>query len=208
VDESFDAEMRFKFGCVIHSFDPLIEAERFKKIRQLSSALSKNSIKLKVDEKWTFYKLGLTGEVKKEKTGNEFKFGDLLYFEQILDLTATRGKVVDVVKIDIEEAEVAFLQTMDMDYFCKYVKQFVIETHLAMPADLIYKLEKCFYLFHRDARFMLSGRGAATGWLSEWQMPEFQLDLKIFKNELELAKVLFTRGELYFVNLNFLLHNK
>jgi hypothetical protein len=44
-----------------------------------------------------------------------------------------------------------------------------------------------------------------TGWLTEWQKPGgYLLNLSYFKNEMDLAAALFTRGEIYFVNWNFL----
>ncbi len=129
----------------------------------------------------------------------------MLNFDQILDMTKTRNKIVDVFKIDIEGPEKGVIETMDIDYFCKYVKQFMIETHPGFPPDLIYKLERCFYLFHRDSRLFLESIRGPTGWLTEWQKTGgFSLNLSLFKNEVELSKFLFTKGELYFVNLNFL----
>jgi hypothetical protein len=195
--------MNSKYGCTVNSFDPFVETLKFKFYRQSNPSLEK-SVKVPINSKHTFYKLGITGnETKKEL--QQIKLGDMLNFNQILDLTESRYKVIDVFKIDIEGPEVGVIASMDMDYFCKYVKQFVVETHKNMPGGLLFKLEKCFYLFHRDHRFMLKRLRGRTGWLTEWQNPGgFLLNLSYFKNEIDLATTLFTRGELYFVNQIFL----
>jgi hypothetical protein len=107
--------------------------------------------------------------------------------------------------MDIESAEVGFVKSIDMDYFCKYVKQFVIEVHSNEPADLLFKLEKCFLMFHRDQRFFCEGPTGPSGILTEWQKPGgYLLNLNRFKNETDLAAALFMMGELYFINGNFL----
>ena len=89
------------------------------------------------------------------------------------------------------------------DLLCKYVKQMAVETHSwlynhTINYQVISRLEKCFRLYRRDQRFY------ETLAQTEWQMPMFNLNLKKFKDEIELAKWLFTYGELYFVNINFL----
>jgi hypothetical protein len=198
--------MNQKFGCIVHSFDPYIEHSRYQAIRQSNSALA-TAVKLPVNLRHTFYKLGLKAS-ESDLDLNKIKLGDMLNFNQILDLTESRNKVIDVFKIDIEGPEVSFLQSMDVDYFCKYVKQFVIESHEIMPRDLMYKLEKCFYLFHRDPRFFTGNWFGPTGALTEWQKPDgYLLNLTRFTNENDLAVALYTIGELYFINLNFL-HQK
>ena len=43
-----------------------------------------------------------------------------------------------------------------------------------------------------------------TGFMTEFQSPRtFKIELKPFINELDLANFLFTTGELYFINKNF-----
>jgi hypothetical protein len=201
-DDSFDVEMNKGFGCEVHSFDPFNEQTKYQAIRRSNAALA-TAVKLPVGPKHTFYKIGISGN--ESANLNQIKIGDMLTFDRILDLTATRDKIIDVFKIDIEGPEVGVLKTMDVDYFCKHVKQFVIETHENMPGNLLFKLEKCFYLFHRDPRFFIDFPAGPTGVLTEWQRPKgFLLNLNRFKNENDLATVMYTMGELYFVNLNFL----
>ena len=90
-------------------------------------------------------------------------------------------------------------------YICtKYVKQIAIETHpqekqvtLISGYKIIRNLEVCFRLFRRDHRFMWDEKG-------EWQLDDYKLPIKRFKDEVDLARILFFAGELYFVNINFL----
>jgi len=115
--------------------------------------------------------------------------------------------------MDTEEAEINFLKTLDMNYACKYFKQFVLETHfysnqkkeIWKAYKLMKKLEVCFSLFHRDTRFFVYDTWGDTGHMSEFQNPNlFKLEMKEYESELELALKMFTTGELYFINRNFL----
>jgi hypothetical protein len=132
----------------------------------------------------------------------------MISFDEMLTLTGERNKVIDVFKIDIDDGEVSFFEHLDVDYFCKYVKQFVIETHVAFNSVArrqLGKLEKCFFLFHRDTRFYMKEESGPTGWIIEFQNPKgFQLEITKFKDEMEIAEYMFNMGELYFANLNFL----
>jgi hypothetical protein len=202
-DESFDLEMNQNHDCLVHLFDPFIEADRFVKIRNANKDLSQ-SVKISVNSKLTFYRHGITSRTAKLNL-NTLKPPDLVDFDHILDMTNSRNKVIDVFKMDIEDAEVGVVESIDMDYFCKYVKQFVLETHLKMPRQLLYKIEKCFYLSHRDQRFFELSDHGPTGYITEWQKnAPHMIDIKKYANELDLATFMFTTGELYFVNLNFL----
>jgi hypothetical protein len=200
-DESFDQEINKNHGCKVHSFDPFVETPRFKLVR--NSTKSWDSVQLEINSQWMFYRLGIAGHTSVPRI-DHLKFKDMLNFNQILDMTNSRNKVIDVFKIDVEGAETGVLETLDMDYFCRYVKQFVIETHSEATSELLYKLEKCFYLFHRDSRLFLQYRVGPTGYLTEWQLPDgFMLNMSLFRDEVDMARSLFTKGELYFVNLNF-----
>jgi hypothetical protein len=119
-DESFDLEMNNNYGCHVHSFDPDVIAPRFKTLRAAQGSNSDMSVE--VNKKWHFYSLGLTA-VPIPNNRN------LLTIEQIYDLTGTRNKVIDIWKMDIEGNERAVFENLDMDYVCKYVKQFMFETH-------------------------------------------------------------------------------
>ena len=54
-DYSFDLEMNRDFGCSVFSFDPIVEADIFSKIRSSNNNLAQ-SVQIKVNPKWTFYK--------------------------------------------------------------------------------------------------------------------------------------------------------
>jgi hypothetical protein len=91
----------------------------------------------------------------------------------------------------------------------------MLETHAPGPRppekepikylSILMKLDKCFSLFYRHTRFFIKEGPSAKGWDSEWQIDGgFSLDIKRFKNELEIAAFMFTYGELYFVNERFI----
>ena len=131
-------------------------------------------------------------------------------YENILNHLSLHGKTIDILKIDIEFAEYPTLEHIlntNPDLLCKYVKLIAIEIHPNPNSDadhtsaykLFHRLELCFRLFKRDQRFFFNDNA-----MTEWQVKNFQINLNRFKNELELAKWLFTYGELYFVNINFL----
>ena len=112
-----------------------------------------------------------------------------------------------------EKAEISFLDSLDLNYACKYIKQFVLETHFLSNTkkeiwkayNLVKKLETCFSLFHRDTRFFMHDTWGETGHMTEFQNPNsFKLEIKEFESELELSLKMLATGELYFINRNFL----
>ena len=120
--------------------------------------------------------------------------------------------------MDIENGEWEFLVNLDVDYMCKYVKQFMLETHtpqvnpnvfnlnLEQALRVMRKLERCFLLYHRDTRFYRDfGQGTYAVWKTEFQEPiTYKIDLNEFKSELKIIDFMVTYGELYFVNKEFL----
>ncbi len=214
-DESFDREMNNNFGCQIESFDPFIENNFFLNLRARDNNL-KDAVTLKVNDKWRFHRIGLVGDLKSVK--NENKIGWMARLDQILNYTELNNKIIDIFKMDIENGEWEFLLNVNVDYLCKYVKQFMLETHtpeinlnvfnvpLEGALKLMRSLEKCFLLFHRDTRFYKDGKVGKYGfWKTEFQEPiEYKIPLNEFKNELEIIDFMVTYGELYFVNKNYL----
>ena len=134
------------------------------------------------------------------------KIKDLISLDNLLEISGLKNKVVDVFKMDIEGPEKEIINNMDMDYACKYFKSMVFETHTNSKfADLV-KLEKCFRLFFRSTRFFAGDSSGPTGHLTEYQNPNgWSLNIAKYGNELGLAEFMFTSGELYFVNINFVL---
>ena len=203
------------YKCQIESFDPFIEATRFENIRNSNQNL-KNEVTLKVNDKWKFHRIGLVGDIKSVK--NENQIGWMARLDQILNYTQLHNKVIDIFKMDIENGEWEFLLNVNVDYLCKYVKQFMMETHtsdiipkaksvpLKVALKLMRNLEKCFLLFHRDTRFYKDGKVGKYGfWKTEFQEPiEYQIPLKEYRDELQIIDFMVTYGELYFINKNFL----
>lgn len=204
-DFSFDKEMNEVYGCSVHSFDPFLEDDFFKKIRESDPKL-RDSVTLNVNDKWKFHSIGVTG-IEVDKQVDSIRRKDLVSLNQILKYTNLINKTIDIFKMDIEGSERSVFEYLDIDYACKYFKQFMFETHPKMGLDaykLIRKLEKCFYLFHRETRFFLGDSWGPTGHLTEFQNPaKFKLSLDMFKNEIILANYMFAMGELYFLNENF-----
>ena len=199
-DPSFDNIMNTEYGCQVESFDPFFEADFFKPSRVGDQA---NTTTLRVTPKWNFHRIGLSNQSREE---TENQIGWLTTFSRILTYTQLHNKQIDVLKMDIENYEWEFFHTIDMDYMCEYVKQFVLETHPAqIPAykhvNALRKLEKCFRLFHRDTRFY-----SEDGFLkTEFQEPiEYLVPLRKYKTEISLIDYMVSMGELYFVNINFL----
>ena len=211
-DESFDRAMNNDYGCRVESFDPFVENGFFQVIRNKDPQLAQ-AVTLTVNPKWHFHRIGIVDENSK---ANEKQIGWMTSFNRILDYVKLKNKVIDIFKMDIEMGEWIVLDDLNVNYMCKYVKQFVLETHAAFifpdvktdPArhiHLLRKFEKCFNLFHRDTRFFKVYDHTAH---SEFQEPiSYSVPLKEFKTEIKLIDYMVTYGELYFVNTNFLPHN-
>lgn len=211
-DESFDLDMVNNYGCNVHSFDPFQEADRFSFIREKNPKL-KNSFMIPLNDKWKFYRIGITGSVNLVKNRN--RIGWIETLENILKLTNLKNKIIDVFKIDIEigtpkgivGCEKSVLENLDIDYACKYFKQFLIETHpsdlrTTIWFDLLKKLDKCFSLFHRDTRFI--GPHYIGEVFKDVAKSGFKVNLDYFQDEVSLSNFLLSTGELYFINENFL----
>jgi hypothetical protein len=203
-DYTFDEHCANVFKCTVHSFDPFIEDKLFTQIRTKTN--QPNAVSLKVNSKWWFHRIGIVGEVKETKSKNSI--GWMATFDEILSYTQLNEKVIDVLKIDIEGYEGTIIKNINVNYFCKYVKQFVLETHpesLHYVYDYMRRIEMCFRLFHRDHRFFMGDKFVSTGHITEWQNPAgFKVNISLFKNELEFIKHLINSGELYFINKNFI----
>jgi hypothetical protein len=195
-----------QYGCNVFSFDPIVEADIFEKIRRSNATLA-SSVEIRVNEKWKFYKLGITGFVDSAATDlSRLAMGNSLLLNNVLKLTNMEKKVIDIFKMDVEGNENAVLFGLDMAFACQYIKQIMFETHQSVKFHVIQRLEECFLLFHRDTRFFQLGHEhPLNGPLTEFTDPDgFKLELKQFKNELHLAEFMFINGEFYFLNRNFL----
>ncbi|CAF0955903.1 unnamed protein product [Brachionus calyciflorus] len=204
-DFTFDQEMRDSYDCNLYSFDPFVEDPFFTEIRNKKPELKESPV-IEVNNKWFFYRLGIGFDSKETKNLNQLKIQDIVSFENILKITGLENKIIDVFKMDIEGPEKDVINNMDMDYACKYFKNLIFETHANCNFKDLEKLEKCFRLFYRSTRFFKGDTfGAPTGHLTEFQNPNgWKLDIKQYENEIKLAEFMFTSGELYFVNINFL----
>ena len=153
------------------------------------------------------------GIVGKESIKDENKAGHwMTTFDQILNYTKLYGKIIDIVKMDVERSEYVVMQELDIDYWCKYVKQFLVETHppesrvgVSMQwLKIMRRLEKCFLLFHRDTRFSRENTVAYGNIQSDFQPPRaYKVDLNEYRDENDLIDYMVAFGELYFVNSNF-----
>jgi hypothetical protein len=210
-DYTFDEQLNKEFKCQVESFDPFIEANIFKDLREKSSSL-KNEVSLKVNEMplWRFHRIGIVGP---ESTKNKNQIGWLAKLEDVLEYIKLKDEVIDIFKMDIEYSDLSTLKSLNIDYLCRYVKQLMIETHpinykienILEMLNVLRKLEKCFLLFKRDTRFFLQYNKDEYGSsMTEFQDPKgFLLNLKYFSNEIDMINFMITYGELYFINSNF-----
>jgi hypothetical protein len=114
--------------------------------------------------------------------------------------------------MDIEGSEWSVFTQMDMDYACKYFKQILFESHpqkrgsmsMIQTLELLHKLDKCFLLFRRDTRFYSDYTLTKFGKLTEFQRDVPVVVRNYGKDGIELAAWLFSMGQFYFVNKNFL----
>ena len=215
-DYSFDYHVNKKFKCNVHSFDPFTEDKLFSDIRDRSEYL-KYSPKINVNPTWTYYRVGIDGDSSLQY--KNVKMGEMLNFHETLKYVNLEENIIDILKMDIEGYEKPFLDKLNMNYACKYIKQFVLETHppeghakdtIKYDEDfykIMRKLEQCFLLYHRNTRFFIGDKiDTPTGHITEFQNEDegYLLQLKHFKNEINLANFMFFYGELYFINQNFL----
>ena len=209
-DESFDRVMNTKYGCRVESFDPYVEHDVFQTIRNRDNSLSDKPT-LQVNKKWKFHRIGVVGN---NSVQNFNKIGWLTTFKEIIKYTKLEYEIIDVLKMDIENGEWDVLRDMDIDYLCKYVKQFMMETHIwklspgvsSQFLRLVKKLEKCYLLFRRDTRFYQEFINGPYGFQkTEFQDPKtYRISLNDFIDENDIINFMVTFGELYFVNENFI----
>lgn len=210
-NDRFEEDIFNRLNCHVHSFDPLVEPLRVSLIRnsELMSSTTfrrNNSTSVKINDRWTFHAIGLSSQRKASKASNGLWLDSLANILSYVNLT---NRIIDVLKVDAEGAEwdliedFVFASSPTHKILCSQVKQLVFEAHPWLNTHvynygLVRRLEECFRLYRRDHRFFVELDK------TEWQADEFRLDLKLFKDEIDLARFLFTYGELYFVNVNFL----
>ena len=110
-DWSFDEEMSRTYGCRVFSFDPSLGRENFQHSEQV----------------W-FYNFGLGGQDKILKV-NETVSWDIKTLETIKRELNHSGKVIDVLKIDIEDSEWTTLPQMLSSGVLGNVRQLFLEFH-------------------------------------------------------------------------------
>jgi hypothetical protein len=207
-DYTFDEAMNRNYGCLVHSFDPFIEDNFFKGLRNENTL---SDVTLKVNSKWFFHRIG----VKSEKNLDNFqnlKISSMIGLMDTLRYTNLINTQIDIFKIDIEGAELHVFEELDIDYACMYFKQILMETHLPHVEKIwkaLRRLEKCFLLFLRNTRFYkereIKNRKGNTGHMTEFQgQYDFTFKTSFFRDEIFTVNYLFSIGELHFVNKNFL----
>ncbi|KAL7670080.1 hypothetical protein ACOME3_005018 [Neoechinorhynchus agilis] len=200
---TFDEMMNRVYGCEVHSLDPFllpVEVEN-----QIGHGVS-----VEFKPKWYFHKLGY-GQSK--FTGHAPAPKSTLTLPAFLRYAGLQFRTIDVLKMDIEGAELNFLEEQDIDYLCLHVKQFVFETHNghSYPAKsralteryfkALVRLQKCFQVFHRETRFF-----ELQDEYSEFQVANYKLNLDRFHSGNELAMYVLTFGEIYMINKNFIFY--
>ena len=90
-DPSFDKVMNEKYQCLVHSFDPFIEDDSFKKIR-ISKPELENAVSLNVNKNWVFHKIGIVGITEIRETNP--KVGSMMSFNDIIDYIKLKDQVI------------------------------------------------------------------------------------------------------------------
>jgi hypothetical protein len=206
--EHFDKEMNSYYGCNVETIDPFIEHVILSDLREKNPIL-KNRINLHLNYNWRFQRTDLIGtnlpEINSMNINKPKKDGIL---RKIISKTVFENKLIDVIKIDIEKAEwIIFEDDFDIDYLCKNVKQFIIETHPIQsdPGINIFhynnlkKLERCFMLYHRITKVFDHGFQNKNK-----KNQQIKINLNQFKDELDVIDYILTFGRLYFLNKNFI----
>ncbi|KAK2711065.1 hypothetical protein QYM36_012288 [Artemia franciscana] len=105
-DWSFETAM-LHYGCEVHGFDPSID-------EPVQTG----------GKKFIFHKIGLQG--KDEVNGNGWQ---LMSFKSIVELLGHENRIIDVVKMDIEESEYEAIPNMIITGVTGQIKQIALETH-------------------------------------------------------------------------------
>ena len=194
--------MNSLYKCQVESFDPFQIDKQFKKQGY------ENKLTIDMNDKWRFHRMGIVGEYNKSESKNKNQIGWMATLEEILVYVNLNEKVIDVVKIDTEGSEFGVLESLNIEYACKYFKQFCLETHPFYNPyhmlELLRKLDKCFLLFRRETRFLKGSGLNFSNQETEFQSKKFRIDLFEYKNEIELINNMIVLGELHFLNRNFL----
>jgi hypothetical protein len=114
-DFSFDDTVSIKFGCTIRAFDPSM----------------KNAVDHRRGVNIWFYKIGLGGQDVVSPNGWTIKT-----LQSIVSMLNDTGKIIDYLKIDIEDNEWKSLEAMYTSDILSRVKQFGIEIH-TMPTGTV-----------------------------------------------------------------------
>ena len=89
-DPSFDINMVYNYKCHVESFDPFIEADIFKAIRDKNPSLA-SAVTLNIESKWSFHRIGVVGN--DSEVSNLNKIGGMGTLKQILGYTKLTNEV-------------------------------------------------------------------------------------------------------------------
>ncbi|XP_069129207.1 probable methyltransferase-like protein 24 [Argopecten irradians] len=106
-DWTFDDEVSRVYGCEVHSFDPSIGLKDHKR-----------------SDKITFHNLGLW-EKPKGKRGK----WDMMNMAEIIEMLGHKGKIIDILKMDIEAMEFGVISSMVTSGVLKNIRQLDFEFH-------------------------------------------------------------------------------
>ncbi len=121
------------------------------------------------------------------------------------------NKTIDVLKLDLVGKEWDFIDNLNIEYACNYVKQLIVETQpfgRNGSFDTLRRIQKCFHLFYRKSRINIFDKRALSG------KHNFNLNrrnslyniqrLMEKENKENMINYFLLYGELYFANINFL----
>ena len=209
---SFDSEISSEssINCLTHSFDPYFHDNKPDIIEKIKKS-KKNALSIRLNKDWYFHKIGLATTTVFITSEKNEKYERLDSLKNLLSYLSLDNVLIDYFKLDLNHKGLEFdvmthIMDENMNLLCNNVKQIgavlsPYKHNITHNYKVIKRLEKCFRLFRRDQHFFFSYKK------TEWQLAKstgYEIDLQNFKNDIELAKVLFTYGKLYFVNMKFL----
>ncbi|KAK3101365.1 hypothetical protein FSP39_003029 [Pinctada imbricata] len=114
-DWTFDEDMVATYGCEVHSFDPSIDRKSYHYSNQVH-----------------FHNLGLGGKDYKTSTGWELRTVDT-----IMKMLGHSDRIIDILKMDAEGAEIPALKQMFKTGTLRKVRQLNVEYHGKGNLDMV-----------------------------------------------------------------------
>jgi hypothetical protein len=141
-DFSFEIDVKLRYGCEIHTFDPTGNTSLYRSLAKQAGV--------------EFHSLGLSGTHGQMNNSVTNVTSPLLPFPDIAELLGHHQRHIDILKVDCEGCEYgAFPRVLEGIQQGKYtVGQIQIELHGTNPGQLRHFFDACdsndFFMFHKE----------------------------------------------------------